>query len=140
MAKKGEYRVGYGKPPKSGQFQKGQSGNPKGRPKGRKKFGTIIEDVLHRKIVVREGGKTKKVSRIEALVSRVANDALKGNARSTEQVFKLTSAMSVMSAQTAPNDDGTLPDAAADEAVIKAYFALRDVHLDKDGDEENEDE
>ena len=24
---------GYGKPPKNGQFKKGQSGNPKGRPK-----------------------------------------------------------------------------------------------------------
>lgn len=27
-----DYEVGYGKPPKSGQFKKGQSGNPRGRP------------------------------------------------------------------------------------------------------------
>ena len=27
------YEVGYGKPPKSTQFEKGVSGNPKGRPK-----------------------------------------------------------------------------------------------------------
>src|SRR5262245_4838454 len=31
-----EYKVGYGKPPKDTQFRKGQSGNPKGRPKGSK--------------------------------------------------------------------------------------------------------
>ena len=28
-----DYEVGYGKPPKNTQFQKGVSGNPKGRPK-----------------------------------------------------------------------------------------------------------
>jgi hypothetical protein len=28
------YGVGYGKPPKASQFSPGQSGNPKGRPKG----------------------------------------------------------------------------------------------------------
>ena len=28
-----QYEVGYGKPPKSGQFKKGVSGNPRGRKK-----------------------------------------------------------------------------------------------------------
>ena len=31
----GDYEVGYAKPPTSGQWQKDQSGNPKGRPKHR---------------------------------------------------------------------------------------------------------
>ena len=30
----GAYVVGFGKPPKNTQFQPGQSGNPKGKPKG----------------------------------------------------------------------------------------------------------
>ena len=45
MGKK-DYEVGYGKPPKSGQFKPGQSGNPKGRPKGAKNFKTELATVL----------------------------------------------------------------------------------------------
>lgn len=33
MGKKDDDRVGYKRPPKKNQFKKGQSGNPKGRPK-----------------------------------------------------------------------------------------------------------
>jgi hypothetical protein len=31
-ATKGDYHVGYGKPPSNAGFKKGQSGNPRGRP------------------------------------------------------------------------------------------------------------
>jgi Family of unknown function (DUF5681) len=30
----GGYQVGYGKPPVHSRFRKGQSGNPRGRPRG----------------------------------------------------------------------------------------------------------
>ena len=41
------YRIGYGKPPKESRFQPGQSGNPRGRPRGAKnKRPALNEDCL----------------------------------------------------------------------------------------------
>jgi hypothetical protein len=34
MADDNDDEVGYGKPPKHGQFKPGKSGNPRGRPRG----------------------------------------------------------------------------------------------------------
>ena len=48
-----EYPVGYCKPPKTGQFQPGQSGNLKGRPKGSQNFTTILEKELNNKIQIK---------------------------------------------------------------------------------------
>ena len=41
-----DYAVGYGKPPIETRFQKGQSGNPEGRPRSTKKLVTLLAEVL----------------------------------------------------------------------------------------------
>ena len=42
----GDYAVGYGKPPLASQFQKGQSGNPGGRPRGTKRLVMLLAEAL----------------------------------------------------------------------------------------------
>jgi hypothetical protein len=76
------YRVGYGKPPKQHQFQPGQSGNRKGRPKGAKNTSTLLREILDRKIEVRTGTTVRKVSVREAMLMRFAESALKGDTKS----------------------------------------------------------
>ncbi|MGD9712781.1 MAG: DUF5681 domain-containing protein, partial [Thermomicrobiales bacterium] len=75
---KPDYQVGYGKPPVHSQFKPGQSGNPKGKKKGRKSYKKIAEEVLYAKVKVRTGDSEKKMAGLEALFRKNMSDALNG--------------------------------------------------------------
>jgi len=60
-------------------FQLGQSGNPSGRPKGSRNKSKIVEQILNETITVRDGGRSRKMSRFEVMVKQMANDAAKGD-------------------------------------------------------------
>jgi hypothetical protein len=76
------YAVGYGSPPRAHQFKPGTSGNPKGRPKGAKNESTILNAILNRQIESREAGRIRKISVLEGMLLKFAEDALKGNTKS----------------------------------------------------------
>ena len=78
----------YGKPPKVTRFKKGQSGNPKGRPKGSNNLGTLIQQELQKSIVIKEGDQKRKLTKLEAVAVRLTNDALKGNSRAIELLLR----------------------------------------------------
>src|SRR5947209_15988833 len=73
------YRVGYRKPPEHSKFKPGQSGNPRGKPKGAKNYDTILHQILHRKLSVRDRGSIRQVPLIEAMLLKFAEEALRGN-------------------------------------------------------------
>ncbi|MET0048182.1 MAG: DUF5681 domain-containing protein [Sedimenticola sp.] len=87
--KPSDYEVGYGKPPKATQFQPGQSGNPKGRPKGTKNLKTDLQEVLNEKVQVNAGGQTLEVTKQRAMLMRACELALQGNIRAIEFVTNL---------------------------------------------------
>ncbi len=84
-----DYEVGYGKPPKHTRFQKGQSGNPKGRPKGRRNFATELEEVLEAPVPVTQNGAKAHVSSRQAVLYRLRERALNGDIGPMKQLLEL---------------------------------------------------
>lgn len=85
----GDYDIGYGKPPKKGQFKPGQSGNPKGRPKGAKNLKTELLEELTERIEIKESGKARKVSKQRGMIKALTIKALSGDARAANIIFGL---------------------------------------------------
>lgn len=76
-------------PPKHSRFKPGQSGNPKGRPKSAKGLNTIVRTTLTQKVAVRTSAGERRISRIEAVVQKTIELAMKGNPRALAEIIKL---------------------------------------------------
>jgi hypothetical protein len=79
------YDIGYGRPPKKGQFRPGQSGNPTGRRKASPTIGVRLQELMNSKITVTENGRSRRISRLDVMLRQLTNDAMRGDKRA----FKL---------------------------------------------------
>jgi hypothetical protein len=110
------YGVGYGKPPREHQFQPGQSGNRKGRPKGAKNTQTLLHEILDRKIEIRIRGIPHKVSIREAMLTRIAESALNGDIKAAAFLLQRYDMSGTV------NEDATDSAMQDDLEIIKAFF------------------
>jgi hypothetical protein len=78
---RGDYAVGYGKPPPDTRFRKGQSGNRSGRPPGTSLGRTkaLALEEAYRTVTVKEGRDTVALPAIQAILRRQIALATKGN-------------------------------------------------------------
>jgi len=110
--------VGYGKPPTHTRFQKGQSGNPRGRPKGVGDFHKDLLAELAETIQVTEGGKVKRITKQRALIKALTTGGIKGDARATNVLLALV-ARSLASGSSAQTQAGPTP---AEQKILEAWF------------------
>ncbi len=87
-----QWRVGYCRPPIGARFRPGQSGNPRGRPKGMPNLGTVIAAALREKIAVTENDRERRITKLEVAVKQLVNRAAKGEDRATQLLFALIEA------------------------------------------------
>lgn len=116
-----DYEVGYGRPPEGTRFRKGQSGNPKGRPKATKNVSTMLEEVFFRKIQISENGRRREVTMVEAILWQLVNGAVKGEMRHIDRVLKLLPyVQEAREAALAAESRGAQAAPGADIAVLEA--------------------
>ena len=120
LGKDEPYEVGYGKPPKHTRFKPGQSGHPRGRPRGQLNFRTAVREALKEKITVREGDRTRTVSKMDAIIQVTFNKALKGDARGLVAFLQLIRWAGLMDEQ--PELSPTESIGAEDEAILAGYL------------------
>ncbi len=84
------YDVGYGKPPKSGQWKKGQSGNPQGRPKNRSDLVKDAAAILSEPVTARTPeGRKVSLNGYEAAYLALCKKGLRGHVPSLIQAIRI---------------------------------------------------
>ena len=119
--------VGYGRPPRATQFKPGKSGNPKGRPKGAKGESILLREILERRIATSSGHGRRKITVLEGILLRIAENALKGDPKSA--AFLLNRFAALVSGELQPQDlsedDRAVLEAFAQQAAARKIEGVR---------------
>ena len=125
------YKVGYKRPPKEHQFRKGEpSANPRGRSKKSRNFANLLNKALQESVTILRNGIKKKMTAQEAIVLTMIANAIKGNDRAIERIFKLFPEQTPK--QTMQQVSATLDreiDALDDETLNKLIELINSVKL-----------
>lgn len=120
--------VGYGKPPKHSQFQKGKSGNPNGRPKGSKSAASWINEIFDQQITVVKNGKQTKMPIIQAMMIKLAAMAMSGDMKAIAKILELHDAAHLAANDNQPKTAGSSFDLTPEEyEVIKKTNLLEGI-------------
>jgi Family of unknown function (DUF5681) len=104
--------VGYRNPPLATRFQKGQSGNPAGRPKKLPSFRDVLESELAEKIRITEDDLNYAVTKQQAIAKALVAAALRGDMRAITAITNLTAV---------GEEEHDVEDNGADRAALESY-------------------
>jgi len=119
------YSVGYCRPPKHTQFQPGQSGNRNGRRKRQRNVRTVVDEAVNEPIKIREGSRTRSVTKLDAMILSMMNAAVAGNAKSQANIIALVRSLGMTGE--APEASHAEPYTADDAALVAAFLSRHGV-------------
>jgi hypothetical protein len=120
---KRDYEVGYGRPPRHRRFRQGESGNPRGRPKGSSNLATLLDRALNERVVVSENGRRKRITKREAVLKQLVNKAASGDPKSIQL---LLAEMRLVEGREAAPAESLLFDQTDREVIRHLYERLRE--------------
>lgn len=114
-------KVGYGNPPRHTRFKKGQSGNPEGGRRHRKKpsIAELVFRILNEKVPVRIDGERKWKTKIEVAIHKQTQNAMDGSRLALKDLVRIQSA-----AEAAMNG-------AAEQEIRYANFPPRAANMEE---------
>src|SRR5438105_7893481 len=88
-AGKRDFAVGYGRPPVHTRWAKGISGNKKRGPNRVKPLSAVLRDVVQKRIIVADESGQRRISKLEAALTQLANRAAQGDPRAIQQLLRI---------------------------------------------------
>jgi hypothetical protein len=88
----GHHKIGYGRPPDSYKYKKGQCGNLEGGRLHKSRLTSLTDEIdkLESELIpILYGGKRKKVTTTEAMFRQLMNKAMQGHLAAGKQLLKL---------------------------------------------------
>jgi Family of unknown function (DUF5681) len=114
--------VGYKRPPVERRFQKGQSGNPRGRPKKVADFMEDAAEILGGTVTGQAKGKSITLPMVQAMFRTLCRQALKGDNRALRRVIELMLTLEPVARDKARQAEGK--EKANREIRRKFYLAI----------------
>src|SRR6266446_9228630 len=114
------YKVGPGRPPLHTRFKKGQSGNPGGR--STKSLPALLAAALNETVVVTIDGRRRKLTKREAIVTRMVDKSASADLRATKMLIDMMKDVEQKAGDAAPPPEPRRL-AAADKEVMQQFVA-----------------
>jgi hypothetical protein len=89
MSSEIENQVGYKKPPRAFQFQKGRSGNPSGRPRKPPGLAELLRKIAKQKVLTNTRNGPKRMTKLEASLTQLANKAASGDLKALQILMQM---------------------------------------------------
>jgi len=84
-----DYEVGYGRPPEASRFQKGKSGNPRGRPKRDPSIAAVVRRISNQKVKTNGQSGEQYMTKLEAMMTQLVNKAASGDLKAVRVFMQM---------------------------------------------------